>query len=614
MKTYSINAHGGNAMKETLPKNFEITMPRTDYPRPDWVRNDWYCLNGSWEFAYDYGRSGEARGMVVNGEYPLTINVPFCPESKLSGIGNTDFIPAVWYRKTLHFDSLPNGRCLLHFGAVDYFTKVWVNGKLCGTHKGGYTEFSFDITHAICEGETVIVVYAEDDLRSGLQASGKQSKSYHSADCTYTRTTGIWQTVWFEIVPERYLTTAKMTPHAIDGCLDVQATAFLPSQGDKLRLSAYYQGKPVGQTEAQFVGDLATARLSVDELHLWEVGKPELYDLTLELIDGKSEETVDLVESYFALRDVSFTKKSLTVNGKPVFMRLILDQGFNPDGIYTAPSAEFLKKDIELAIELGFNGARFHQRIFEKRSLYYADMLGYMVWVEMPIITSVSLETLDTMEHYIPEWIEIVNSHYNHPSVVGWAPLNETYHRIKMNEYSHELFYSLTKEMDAYRPTIDASGGVHYTKTDMFDTHDYEQNVELFGKHYEKMAEDDSSFYSAGPNYRGKAPLRRDTYRGQAFWVSEYGGAFWNPALAENGDGWGYGDTPKSEEEFVQRYVGLTDVLLSHPRICGFCYTQLTDIEQEQNGLYYYDRTRKFSDDVYDRIRAINKKQAELEK
>ena len=597
-------------MEKLLPKNYDPSMPRTDYPRPSWVRDNWYCLNGTWKFAYDHGRSGEARGMMTQGEYPLEINVPFCPESRLSGIGNTDFIPAVWYKKTVFLDPCPEGRVILHFGAVDYLTKVWVNGILCGRHKGGYSAFSLDITAAIRTGENVIVVYAEDDLRSGLQPSGKQSKEYGSICSTYTRTTGIWQTVWLEIVPQRYLVTAKMTPHATEGCLEVRATAYAPSYGDRLKLCAYYKGKKVGQAEAQFVGELATARITVDEVHLWEVGAPEIYDLTLELVDGSNGETVDYVQSYFAMRDVSFTKKSLEINGKPVFMRLILDQGYNPEGIYTAPSAEYLKKDIELAIELGFNGARLHQRIFEERTLYYADILGYMVWVEMPISPRSSLETLDPMENYIPEWIEIVNSHYNHPSVVGWCTLNETFHRMKMNAYSHELFYSITKEMDAYRPTIDASGGVHY-KTDMFDTHDYEQNVEVFKNHYENMLNDDAAFFPTPSFYRGDAPLRHDTYAGQAFWVSEYGGTFWNN---KDRNGWGYGSIPQNENEFAERYVGLTDVLLSHPRICGFCYTQLTDIEQEQNGLFYYDRTKKFSDDVYIRIREINTKQAEIEK
>ena len=596
-------------MKESLPVNYTEGMPRTDYPRPAWVRDNWYCLNGSWEFAYDYGKSGEGRGMVTNGEFPMNICVPFCPESKLSGIGNVDFIPAVWYRKTINIDTLPNGRTLLHFGAVDYAAKVWVNGKLCGTHKGGYTAFHFDITSAIQVGENVIVVYAEDDTRSGLQPIGKQCVEYRSKACSYTRTTGIWQTVWMETVPENYLVTSKMTPRAADGCIDVEVIASSASAGNTLRLYAYYQGKKVGESTAHFIGNTASARLTVEEIHLWEVGAPEIYDLTLELLDG-NQNTVDKVESYFALRDIAFTNRSLTVNGKPVFMRMILDQGFNPDGIYTAPTAEYLKKDIEMSMDLGFNGARFHQRVFEPRSLYYADTMGYMVWVEMP--AGVSIETMETVEPFITEWTDIVKSHYNYPSVIGWIPLNETYHQLKMNEYTHKLFYAITKHIDPYHPTIDASGGVHYD-TDMFDTHDYEQDPATFSSHYDEMEKNENAFYSAAPRYRGKAPARDETYRGQAFWVSEYGGTFWKPEHAKGIKGFGYGTAPRSEAEFADRYVGLTDAMLSHPRICGFCYTQLTDIEQEQNGLFLYDRTKKFEDTVYDKIREVNKKAAKIE-
>lgn len=597
---------------EPILKNSCNAMPRTEYPSPIWKRTEWYCLNGAWEFAYDFGRSGEARGMVNEGEFPLKITVPFCPESKLSGIGNTDFMPAVWYRRTLNVDEFPQGRALLHFGAVDFFTKVWVNGVFVGSHKGGYSSFVFDITHALLQGENVIVVYAEDDLRSRMQVCGKQCDQYKSRESSYTRTTGIWQTVWLEFVSQKYLVSSRNTPHAADGCLDLHVKAFQAERGDTARVSAFYKGRKVGQTEAKFVGEVAQARLFVDEVHLWDVGKPEIYDLTIELID-RNGDVLDRVESYFALRDVSFDKKSLKINGKPVFMRLILDQGFNPDGVYTAPDAAFLKKDIELSMRLGFNGARLHQRIFEPYTLYYADMLGYIVWVESPISIRSHIENLDIMENYIPEWMDIVEKHYNYPSVVGWCIFNESYHWMKINAYSHKWFYALTKQMDAYRPVIDASGGVHY-ETDMFDTHDYEQDPQRLKAHYEKMLEDENTFYTAAPNYRGNAPYRADTYSGQAFWVSEYGGTFWNPKVVKEGaKGWGYGSLPQTEEEFAARYEGLTDVLLSHPRVCGFAYTQLTDIEQEQNGLYYDDRTPKFNDVVYARIRAANQMKAAIE-
>ena len=263
------------------PVNFTENMPRTDYPRPQWVRNNWYCLNGEWEFAFDFGKSGEARGMVQNGEYSLSIIVPFCPESKLSGIEYKDFIPAVWYRRTLTLDTLPDGRGILHFGAVDYLCKVWVNGIFCGMHKGGYTSFSFDITDALKEGNNTIVVYAEDDILSNKQPSGKQCLQYHSSGCRYTRTTGIYQTVWIEFVSSRYLETMKITPHAKNGAIEADIILKNALPTDRVRLCAYYDKREVGSTTVAVCGQHAVARLQPDEIHLWNVGEPKLYDLTV---------------------------------------------------------------------------------------------------------------------------------------------------------------------------------------------------------------------------------------------------------------------------------------------------------------------------------------------
>ena len=592
--------------------NYEETMPRNDYPRPMWKREAWYSLNGEWEFAFDFGVSGEERDMFLDGDFPHRIKVPFCPESELSGVGYRDFMPAVWYRKKVNIE-LPRGkRAILHFGAVDYESRVWVNGKLCGTHKGGYCAFEYDITEHLSKGENTIVVLAKDDNRSWRQPRGKQCLAYKSRVCSYTRTTGIWQTVWLEFVPDVYLLSEKITPHAKDGALDisVRASSFHMS-AYSLRLRAFYDGREVAHKTVRFVGDRASACLGVSEVHLWDVLAPELYDLCLELV-GEDGEVIDTVESYFALRDISYDENGLTVNGRSVFMRLILDQGFNPEGIYTAPYAEFLEEDIKLAIDLGFNGARLHQRVFEERTLYYADKLGYLLWAEEA--SGIDLSKVEATEMFLPEWMEIFEMHYNHPSVIGWCPFNETYHNIVLHEGTHTTLYRITKALDPYRPVIDASGGVHY-ETDMFDVHDYEQDPEKLREYLAPMLDDPTYFHSPIPRYRNNAPHRPEEYRGQPYWVSEYGGTFWNPNVVNDGkSAWGYGDAPKTEEEFASRYEGLTDVLLSHPRVCGFCYTQLTDIEQEQNGLYFYDRSRKFEDSVYDRIRAVNTKRAAIEK
>jgi len=581
-------------------------IPRPDYPRPQWVREKWVNLNGPWQFAFDFSDSGAEGNMIAEGEYPLTINVPFCPESPLSGIGYTDFIPAVWYRRSIMLDTLPEGRLLLHFGAVDHRACVYVNGLLCGSHTGGYTAFSVDITDAVHLGENVITVHARDDLRSGTQPYGKQSIKRDSYACSYTRTTGIWQTVWLEKVPKRYLKRAKMIPQAADGKLSVTVFGSGTVCGDKLHLTARYNGEVVGSCEAAFVGGAVQTQLAVSEVHLWNPGAPELYDLTLELIG--QEGVADRVESYFALRDVALTDKALTINGKPVFMRLVLDQGFNPEGIYTGPSDAFLRRDIELMMDLGFNGARLHQRVFEERTLYWADKLGYIVWGEYALGSSVSGP--EGVEQLLPEWLESVEQGFNHPALIGWAPLNETYHIAVLDQKIHEMLYSVTKMVDPSRPVIDASGGIHY-ETDMFDVHDYEQDPEKLKEYLSALTEDPLSFYSPVQRYTNNR--HPECYKGQPFWVSEYGGTLWDGALAEQIEGWGYGDAPKTQQEFARRYAGLTTVLLEHPRVCGFCYTQLTDIEQEQNGLYNYDRSPKFEAFVYDTIRQANRQKAAIE-
>ncbi len=588
--------------------NNSDAMERKDYPRPQWKRESWYCLNGKWNFAFDFGVSGEERGMVNGGEYPLEINVPFCPESKLSGIEYTDFIPAVWYKRTIYFDKIPRGRAILHFGAVDYESKIWVNGILCKTHKGGYSSFDADITNALKEGENTIVVFAKDDVRNGKQPFGKQSQKYHSHSCSYTRTTGIWQTVWLEFVPEKYMVRAQMTPRAKDGALDVIVYANDKCDGDILKLKAFYKGKEVGNTLCHFSGDTAHARLSVDEIHLWDVGKPEIYDLVLETV-SKDGSVCDIVESYFALRDVALSKNALMINGKNVFMRLILDQGFHPDGVYTFPDDETIKRDIQLSMDLGFNGARLHQRVFEDRTLYYADMLGYIVWGECASASDMTHTSI--MEIFLPEWLEVMKGYYNHPSIIGWCCFNETYHCFELDSEAIKTVYRITKMFDSSRPVIDASGGVHY-ETDMFDVHNYEQDPEKLFENLKPMIDNPKKFHSPVFGYLGNQERRPETYIGQPYWVSEYGGTYWNPK-GEDGNGWGYGEGPKKEAEFAKRYASLTSVLLSHPRVCGFCYTQLTDIEQEQNGLYFYDRSRKFSDFVYDEIKNANTQKAKIE-
>ncbi len=379
-------------------------IPRPEYPRPQMVRDEWINLNGEWEFEFDHGNSGKDRGLYKADKLTGKIIVPFCPESRLSGIEYKDFIAAVWYRRQVEIPrEWLSKRVLLHFGAVDYNTDVWVNGEYAGNHMGGYSSFSFEITELLKPGNNVIIVNAKDDTRSRKQPVGKQQYwGYYSNGCHYTRTTGIWQTVWLECVPRTYVANFRFNPDPENGCIHISASIKGCAENCRLSAKAFYKGKPAGEASSLVTGHNAYITLKLSEIHLWEPGKPELYDLELVLSKDSGdaskdccsvskdcgagedslaadEAVIDKVKSYFGLRTVSIGDKAILINGKTVFQRLILDQGFYPDGIYTAPSDDDLRRDIEISMAMGFNGARLHQKVFEPRYLYWADKLGYMV-------------------------------------------------------------------------------------------------------------------------------------------------------------------------------------------------------------------------------------------
>lgn len=573
-------------------------IPRPEYPRPQFVREDWINLNGVWEFEIDSGDSGRARGLITS---PLSsrITVPFCPESRLSGVAHTDFMAAVWYRRVFEVPAdWAGSRTILHFGAVDYETEIWVNGVSAGTHRGGYTPFCFDITDLLCGGENTLTVCARDDVRSGLQPRGKQSALYASHHCDYTRTTGIWQTVWLERVPALSVASLRLVPDAGSGRVTVEARLSGDTRGCRLAIRALWDGALAGESVADAGQASVTQTVALSPVRLWAPGDPALYDLELTLTrDGT---VLDRVHSYFGLRSLDWSGTAIRINGKPVFQRLVLDQGYYPDGIYTAPSDEELRRDIERSMAMGFSGARLHQKIFEPRFLYWADRLGYLVWGEHAS-WGLDITTPMGLMRFLPEWLEAVERDFNHPAIVGWCPFNETWDRngTRQDDEVLAIVYRTTKALDPTRPVIDTSGNYH-VETDIFDIHDYEQDPAVFVPRYEP-AREDRGLHVTFPD--------RQRYGGQPYFVSEYGGIWWNPGQTDT-KAWGYGKRPQSEAEFLSRYEALTTALLRNPRICAFCYTQLYDIEQEVNGLYTYDRKPKFDPE---RIRRINEQPAAIE-
>lgn len=564
---------------------------RTEHPKPQFMRENWINLNGKWQFEIDNGNSGVSRKLYEPcQQFSMEINVPFCPESKLSGIENKDFMNAVWYKReiTLEKEQLEN-KVFLHFGAVDYEAFIYINGKACGHHKGGYVSFSVDITEYVTEGKNVLTVRAVDDTRSRLIPTGKQSEIYESYSSLYTRTTGIWQTVWLEFVPYTHIVKTKYVTDIHSGSVNISAEL---SGAGTFVAEAFYEGTLMGSAQVYSEGGLANVTIVLAEKHLWEVGNGRLYDLKLTFGE-------DRVNSYFGLRSLRLEGYQFLINEKSVFQRLILDQGFYPEGIYTAPSDKELEADIERSLAMGFNGARLHEKIFEERFLYHCDKKGYIVWGEFPN-WGLDHSYADSIYGILPEWLEEIERDFNHPSIVGWCPFNETWDQKGRKQCDDvlALVYKTTKAVDPTRPCIDTSGNFHVL-TDIFDVHDYEQNVEKFAKSYDCFSET-GTFYDRFAN--------RQLYsKGMPMFVSEYGGIRWT----EDSAGWGYGDAPTTSEEFLERLKGLTDVLLDNPCMFGFCYTQLTDVEQEQNGLYTYDRKPKFEPE---KIHPIFARKAAIEK
>jgi beta-galactosidase/beta-glucuronidase len=585
-----------------------MNIPRSEYPRPQFRRDDWLCLNGEWQFEMDQADSGLDKGMLHR-DLSNQILVPFCPESKLSGIEHTDFMNAVWYRRTVAIPTSWEGRkVLLHFQAVDYDTTVWVNGIEVGRHRGGFTPFSCDLQGVAAPGQTATIVVRARDSHQKPQARGKQSQKHGNYTCFYTRTTGIWQTVWMEPVHECSMLRPRITPDVAHSCFYLELPLRKSKKGLFLKVSLKDQEGVVCTARCDADRDFSPRlQLTIPEnrRRLWSPRDPFLYDLEIELIqaDGK---TLDRVTSYAGLRSITINDRAVNINGETIFQRLVLDQGYYPDGIMTAPSDEDLKRDIEISMEAGFNGARLHQKVFEERFLYYADRMGYLVWGEFPDWGCGLYGTHEDHQKpdssYIAQWLEALERDYSHPSIIGWCPLNETWQTLSdrttvLDDVTRAMFLS-TKAMDTTRPVLDASGYSHRVlETDIYDCHDYEQDPEKFkrkqaGLEYDKPFSNSSSCIPTSGAPQGA--LWSVAYRGQPFFVSEFGGIWWNPSTRPSESSWGYGQAPKTLEEFYERFKGLCAVLKNNPKMFGYCYTQLTDVYQEQNGLFTFDRKPKF--------------------
>jgi len=569
------------------------------YPRPQLVRENWLSLNGKWKFAFD----DENQFENFSDEIPWTqeIVVPFPPESEASGIGDRGYHHACWYQR--EFEVSPKSktqRVLLHFGAVDYHAKVWVNGHLVAQHVGGHTPFSADITFALGDAENhIITVYAEDDPHDLAKPRGKQDWQLQPHSIWYPRTTGIWQTVWLETVSATYINKIRWTPNFDGfeiGCETMIAGDLKADFTVQVKIS--HNGKVLADDHYKIIGHEAARKISLsdpgiddsrNEL-LWSPERPTLLDAEILLLrDG---EVIDKVSSYTALRSAHINRDRFMLNGRPYFLRLVLDQGYWPDTMLAAPSDDALRRDVELAKAMGFNGVRKHQKIENPRYLYWADKLGLLVWEEMP---SAYRFTPTAVKRLVHEWEEVIDRDYSHPCIIVWVPFNESWGvpnltSTQAHRNAVEALYHLTRTFDSTRPVI-GNDGWEASATDLIGIHDYDANPRSIAARY--GAAQQELFDRRRP---GGRILTLDGYphRGQPIVLTEFGGiAYAKQRHSEEGqEMWGYSQA-SSDDDFFVRYQQLLEVVNETTMFSGFCYTQFADTFQEANGLLFADRTPK---------------------
>ena len=583
-----------------------FAQPRAEYPRPQFERENWKNLNGEWSFTLDLSNSGRARNLYDSKGFDGKITVPFAPESKLSGVGYTDFINSVWYQRTIQIPQEWTGKQIkLNFGAVYYESEVYIDGTFVGRHFGGSDSFSYDITEYVADGkEHSLVVHAESDIRSGEQPGGKQSTRYESHGCFYTRTTGIWQTVWLEAVDACGLERVQVLTDIDQSQLTVIPTFYGLKNGNRLQVTVLDEGKVVAKADVVAAQSMPVV-IPIKKAKLWSPESPFLYDVVYE-VKAADGATLDKVDAYVGMRKIHIDGTKIYLNNKPYYQRLVLDQGFYPDGVWTAPSDEALRHDIEMSKEAGFNGARLHQKVFEERFHYWADKLGYLIWGEMASWDKTSSK-VEAARNFLGEWTNIVVRDRNHPAIVTWTPFNEEW-ATPNNEAGrfYNDVYNITRQLDPSRPVNTISGGL-YAISDFCTTHSYQQD----GEKLHKQLFDGEKFYQPqGPTVKS-APraMKFLYYDGKVPYIIDEFGGIKCAETTPGGGSWGYGNAAPTKEDFYKRLESQVKAITDHSdKICGFCYTQLTDVEQEQNGVYYFNRDKKFD---MARIMAIFQMKAE---
>lgn len=585
---------------------------RNEYPRPQMVREKWLNLNGSWDFEYDDDNLGlEEKWYQKGQDFSRKIIVPFAYQTKKSGIEDTARHDIVWYKKTLTLSREVDKRYLLHFGAVDYFADIFMNGQHVGHHEGGNTSFTIDVTDSLQNEENILALRAFDPQFDESIPRGKQIWEEKSKGIWYTNTTGIWQTVWLEVVSETYLTDLKITPLFDEGQVRLETTLnrYIPSSALSYCIS--FQGETVVTGQAEYTENKLQLTLDVMQEKIfrtvfhgggwtWSPEHPNLFDLQVQVL--VNQEIVDEVDSYFGFRKIHVERGMVYLNNHPYYQKLVLDQGYWPESLLTAPDDQAFIKDIQLSKEMGFNGCRKHQKVEDPRFLYWADQLGYLVWGEC---ASAPIYNEDAVNRLMREWSEIVERDYNHPCIVTWVPLNESWgvpdiQRNRQQQHFSQAMYHYLHAVDPTRLVI-SNDGWNLTETDICAIHNYNhgnpEDMERYRYFQETLATKENilnfsptrwSIYADGFNHQGEPIL-----------LTEFGGIGFK---VDGQVGWGY-TSVTNKEDFVTEYQRIMKAVYASKVLYGYCYTQLTDVEQEINGLLTYHREPKCS---LEKIKKIN--------
>lgn len=584
-------------------------MDRKMHPRPQFMRKQWQALDGPWQFLFDDQNVGmKDNWFKCFPEAAQIILVPFTYETEASGIHDESHHPTVWYQKEVHLDAIENQ--IIYFEGVDYDAQVWVNGHMIGTHKGGYERFSFELTPYLTRGSNIVTVRVEDSL-SCEQPRGKQRWQKDNFGCWYVQTTGIWKSVWIEQAAHNRINHIKTTPKLMVDLIHVEIVLndssvmpdspnyFVEAEASFNGTLISYHKSLVQHNHSAFVMDTRAKGNADSGTYRWTPQTPNLYDLTLRLYD-ESGEMIDEVLSYFGMREIKIDNGQVLLNNRTLYQRLILDQGYWPQSGLTPPSAAALEEDLDYIQKMGYNGVRKHQKIEDERFYYLCDTKGILVWAEMP---STYVMNDSAVEQFTNEWLRIVKQLHNHPSIITWVPFNESWGIKGIDAYERpqqftEGIYHLTKAIDPMRPIITNDGWEH-TISDILTLHDYEELGHVFQKRYASQLADDG--YALGNkemivqnqiqfNDGWFAFANGYVYRGQPIIISEFGGIAFNTA---KGDQWGYGNQVDSDAAFIERFKHIHEAIQGVPYISGYCYTQLTDVEQEVNGLLTPERQAK---------------------